>query len=165
MVISTRDWFTSRQTKEIVGISYRQLDHWDRTGLVKPSRAEARGSGSRRRYSYGDLLELKIVKKLLDSGMSLKGIRRIFNYLRENLKSDIVTANLVIDGSSVVLVGNDEELIDLLQNGQGVLNVLPLSAVKKELDAAVIDLFPPELDAAERADDTGFQRSGAVGEA
>lgn len=135
--------FSGRKTAEVVGISYRQLDYWARTDLVTPSLAEARGSGSRRLYSYRDLLELKVIKTLLDSGLKLESVRRVFSYMREQLGEDISSANLVISGSTSVLVRSGEELIDVLQQGQGVLNVLALAGVKDEIDARILELRPP----------------------
>ena len=134
--------FSGKRTAEIVDITYRQLDYWARTDLVKPSLAQAKGSGSRREYSYRDLLELKVIKSLLDSGIRLEQVRKVFAYMRDQLGEDVASANLVIDGSNSVLVNTGEELIDLLQNGQGVLNVLPLARVKEEVDAAIVALFP-----------------------
>jgi DNA-binding transcriptional MerR regulator len=134
--------FSGRKTAEIVGISYRQLDYWARTDLVRPSLAEARGSGSRRLYSYRDLLELKVIKTLLDAGLKLESVRKVFTYMREQLGEDISSANLVISGNSSVLVRSGEELIDVLQQGQGVLNVLALAGVKDEIDARIVELRP-----------------------
>ncbi len=142
MTLDVNRGFSGKRTAEVVGITYRQLDYWARTDLIRPSLAEATGSGSRRQYSYNDLLELKVIKSLLDSGIRLEQVRKVFAYLRDNLGADVSTANLVIDGSTSVLVHTGEELIDLLQNGQGVLNVLPLAVVKEEVDAAIVDLFP-----------------------
>ena len=108
------------------GITYRQLDYWARTDLVRPSGTDASGSGSRREYTYRDLLELKVIKNLLDAGIKLESIRDVFAYMREHVDTDISSAHLVISGSSVVLC-NGEELIDVLRHGQGVLNILPMS--------------------------------------
>lgn len=134
--------FSGKRTAEVVGITYRQLDYWARTDLVRPSLADASGSGSRRQYSYRDLLELKVIKSLLDSGIRLEQVRKVFAYMRNHLGEDVASANLVIDGSNSVLVNTGEELIDLLQNGQGVLNVLPLAGVKDEVDARIVSLYP-----------------------
>ena len=134
--------FTGKRTAEIVGITYRQLDYWARTDLVRPSVTDAKGSGSRRRYSYQDLLELKVIKTLLDSGIRLEMVREAFSFLREQLGEDIASANLVINGSKSVVAHSGQELIDILQNGQGVLNILPLAGVKEEIDAAIIELRP-----------------------
>jgi len=134
--------FTGKRTAEIVGITYRQLDYWARTDLVRPSISDAKGSGSRRRYSYQDLLELKVIKTLLDAGIRLEMVREAFSFLREQLGEDIASANLVINGARSVVAHSGAELIDILQNGQGVLNVLPLAGVKEQIDAAIIELRP-----------------------
>jgi len=129
---------------QIVGITYRQLDYWARTDLVRPSIADASGSGSRRQYSYRDLLELRMIKNLLDAGIRLETVREVFANVRSYVGEDIVSANLVISGSTVVLCDGDE-LVDVVRRGQGVLNVLPLASVKTEIDqamAAVVDLSP-----------------------
>ena len=134
--------YSGQQAAEIVGITYRQLDYWARTNLVRPSLADAKGSGSRRRYSYRDLLELKAIKRLLDAGIKLEVVRDVFGYLRDNLGADITQANLVIQGTKSVLIQSDGELIDLVKQGQGVLNILPLGAVKQEIDARIHELRP-----------------------
>ena len=128
------DGFSGTQAAKVVGITYRQLDYWARTDLIRPSLSDASGSGSRRRYSYKDLLELRVIKTLLDAGIKLESVREVFNYLREHVGTDIASAHLVINGSSVVLARGDE-LIDVLKSGQGVLNVLSLAGVKGEVDA------------------------------
>ncbi len=135
--------FSGTTTAEVVGITYRQLDYWARTDLVRPSLNDARGSGSRRRYSYRDLLELKMIKKLLDAGIRLEQVREVFRNLRLQLDRDITGANVVISGTQVALCNDDGELIDLVRTGQGVLNVLSVAGVKEELDADLVDLRPP----------------------
>lgn len=136
---SLQEGFSGRQTAEVVGISYRQLDYWARTDLIRPSLTDASGSGSRRRYSYQDLLELRVIKTLLDAGIKLESVREVFNYLREHVTSDIASAHLVISGQTVVLAQGDE-LIDVVKQGQGVLNVLSLAGVKNDVDAQLIPL-------------------------
>ena len=133
------DAFSGKRAALVVGITYRQLDYWARTDLVRPSLADAAGSGSRRKYSYRDLLELKIIKNLLDAGIRLESVRLAFTELRQRVGLDIASAHLVISGSTVVLCRGDE-LIDLVQRGQGVLNILPLGGVKEQLDAAILDI-------------------------
>ena len=133
--------FSGTRTAQIVGISYRQLDYWARTNLIRPSLADASGSGSRRRYSYRDLLELKVVKKLIDAGIRLESVREVFAYLREHMNSDVASAHLVISGSDVLLC-EGEDLINVVQRGQGVLNVLPLAGVKEELDEGIVAIHP-----------------------
>lgn len=131
--------FSGKRAADIVGITYRQLDYWARTDLVRPSAVDATGSGSRRQYTYRDLLELKIVKKLRDAGIDLVNVRDVFAYLRDHVDSDITAAHLVINGDSVVLCQGDQ-LIDVLRGGQGVLNILPLAGVRDEVDATIVDL-------------------------
>lgn len=134
--------FSGTQAAKVVGITYRQLDYWARTNLIRPSLSDASGSGSRRRYSYKDLLELRVIKTLLDAGIKLESVRDVFDYMRQHLDTDIASAHLVINGNSVVLARGDE-LIDVLAKGQGVLNVLSLAGVKSEVDA---QLPPPGLE-------------------
>ena len=134
--------FSGTKTASIVGITYRQLDYWTRTGLVRPSLGDAAGSGSRREYSYRDLLELRMVKNLLDAGIKLEAVREVFSYLREHVESDIASAHIVIQGSSVVLCDGGE-LIDVVRKGQGVLNILAVASVKAEVDRQIDTLARP----------------------
>jgi DNA-binding transcriptional MerR regulator len=134
--------FGGKRAAEIAGISYRQLDYWARTDLIRPSGADANGSGSRRVYTYRDLLELRVVKQLLDAGIRLESVRRVFEYLRAHVDADIAAAHIVISGESVVLCQGDE-LVDVLRNGQGVLNVLPLALVKGDVDQSIERSSPP----------------------
>jgi DNA-binding transcriptional MerR regulator len=127
------------QVCSIVGITYRQLDYWARTDLLRPSVTEAKGSGTQRRYSYSDLLQLKVIKRLLDSGISLQSARRAIDCLRSS-GEDVASANLVIDEGRTVLARSGEEIIDLLKGGQGVLNIVPMAGVVSELRAAILKL-------------------------
>ena len=136
------DGYSGHRTAEIVGITYRQLDYWARTHLVRPSMTDAHGSGSRRRYSYRDLLKLRSIKALLDAGIRLQLVRDIFGYLEDALEEDVTQVNLVIQGTSVMVRRGDEEIVDLLRNGQGVLNILPLAGEKENLDAKILELYP-----------------------
>jgi DNA-binding transcriptional MerR regulator len=129
--------FRGPQVCSIVGITYRQLDYWARTDLVRPSLHDAAGSGTQRLYSYRDLVELKVVKSLLDAGVKLQTARKAIDYLREDLGDDWATANLVLDGTNSVLARTDDALIDLVRHGQGVLNIVPLAHVMEALDAGV----------------------------
>ena len=134
------------QVCSIVGITYRQLDYWARTGLLHPSISQAKGSGSQRVYSYADLLQLKVIKRLLDAGVSLQAARRAIECLRSS-GADLGSANLVINDQNSVLAQTDEVLIDLLKGGQTVLNiVLPLGGLVSELDSAITDLGLPAAD-------------------
>jgi DNA-binding transcriptional MerR regulator len=133
--------FSGTKAAQVVGITYRQLDYWARTDLVRPSLVDAAGSGSRRRYSYRDLLELRMIKKLLDAGVRLETVRDVFAYLRREIEGDISSAHVVIDGSTVLLCEGDE-LIDVVRRGQGVLQLLPVATVKSEIDEQIVALRP-----------------------
>ena len=128
------------QVCKLIGITYRQLDYWARTGLLRPSLADARGSGSKRLYSYRDVLELKVIKQLLDAGVSLQSARRAVDCLRQELATDVASAKLVLCGTRSVLARSNGEVVDLLAGGQGVFNIVPLSGVVEELDAAIVEL-------------------------
>ena len=134
--------YSAKRAAEIAGIAYRQLDYWARTDLVRPSLARATGSGSRRRYSYRDLLELAAVKSLLDAGIRLELVREVFTYLTQHLDEDVTRINLVISGSSVMVRTDGADLVELIRNGRGVLNILPLSGVKDLVDARIVELYP-----------------------
>ena len=134
--------FSGKKAAEIVGITYRPIDYWARTDLIRPSSCDAAGSGSRRIYSYRDLLELRVIKTLLDAGIKLESVRDVFKYLRNHVESEIAAAHIVISGQSVVLCQGDQ-LVDVLRNGQGVLNVLPLAGVKDQVDSQIVALARP----------------------
>ncbi|MEJ7845887.1 MAG: MerR family transcriptional regulator [Acidimicrobiales bacterium] len=140
--------FSGKRAAEVVGITYRQLDYWARTDLIRPSLADASGSGSRRKYAYRDLLELRIIKQLVDAGIKLEQVRGVFRQLRQLVGDDIAAANLVIDGASVALALDDGELIDLVNQGQGVLNILRVARCREEVDAAIVELRRDEPPAA-----------------
>ncbi len=142
MTSGSEEGFSGKQAAEVVGITYRQLDYWARTDLVRPALADAAGSGSRRLYSYRNLLELKAIKTLLDAGIRLESVREVFRYLRDNLGEDVTSVNLVISGKGSVLVRSGEEIVDLLRQGQGVLNILPLAGVQDEVKAKIVELYP-----------------------
>ncbi|WP_419946092.1 MerR family transcriptional regulator [Candidatus Poriferisodalis sp.] len=141
---SPTDGFSGPHTAKLVGISYRQLDHWTTKGLIRSSLADAAGSGSRRRYSYSDLVELKIAKKMRDQGIDLKSIAKAFDYLRDQLGGDVSSANIVISGDDVLLVDEDQVLSLLRQGQAAMLTVLPVAGVRRELYADVVRLFPDE---------------------
>ncbi|AUM15083.1 MULTISPECIES: MerR family transcriptional regulator [Rhodococcus] len=130
---------------QIAGITYRQLDYWARTNLVVPSIRGAAGSGSQRLYSFKDILVLKIVKRLLDTGISLQNIRVAVDHLRERGVRDLAKITLFSDGTTVYECTSPEEVVDLLQGGQGVFGIA-VSGAMRELSGSIAD-FP-----AERAD-------------
>ena len=145
----TEQGFTGSKTASIVGITYRQLDYWARTDLVRPSLADAAGSGSRRKYSYQDLLELRVIKSLLDAGIKLESVRKAFAYMREHMDTDIAAAHLVLSGGDVMICDGGE-LVDVMNRaGQGVLvNVLALGGVKSSLDSQIRSLDEADASAA-----------------
>jgi DNA-binding transcriptional MerR regulator len=106
-----------------VGISYRQLDYWARTSLVVPSVRDATGSGTQRLYSFRDLVVLKVVKRLLDAGVSLQNIRKVIEALRSRGVADLAGITLISDGTTVYECRSPEEVVDLLQGGQGVFGI------------------------------------------
>ncbi|MGQ0824740.1 MAG: MerR family transcriptional regulator [Actinomycetota bacterium] len=130
------------QVCTIVGITYRQLDYWARTDLVRPSVCDANGSGTQRLYSYRDLVELKVVKRLLDGGIALQSARKAIEYLRTQLGADLASAHLVIAGANTVLAQTNDQIVDLLRAGQGVLNVVPLGPVVDDLAEQLVRVTP-----------------------
>ena len=129
---------------KIVGITYRQLDYWARTDLVRPSICDANGSGTQRLYSYRDLVELKVIKRLLDADISLQAARKAIEYLRTELGTDLASAHLVLDGANTVLVQTGDQIVDLLRSGQGVLNIVPLGPVVTDLEHELDNVEPEE---------------------
>lgn len=127
---------------QVAGITYRQLDYWARTNLVRPSIRGAKGSGSQRLYSFKDILVLKIVKGLLDTGISLQNIRLAVDKLRDRGVNDIAEITLVSDGVTVYECRSSEEIIDLLNGGQGVFGIA-VPQIMKEL-TGTISAFPSE---------------------
>ncbi|MGD7001346.1 MerR family transcriptional regulator [Corynebacterium halotolerans] len=127
---------------QVTGITYRQLDYWARTDLVKPSIRGAKGSGSQRLYSFRDILVLKIVKRLLDTGISLQNIRLAVDKLRDHGVNDLAEITLVSDGTTVYECRSNEEVIDLLGGGQGVFGIA-VPGIVKEL-TGTISSFPSE---------------------
>jgi DNA-binding transcriptional MerR regulator len=121
------------------GISYRQLDYWARTGLVEPTIRGAAGSGSQRLYGFRDILVLKLVKRLLDTGISLQQIRIAVNQLREAGISDLAQTTLMSDGASVYLCTSNDEVIDLVSRGQGVFGIA-VGKVLREVESSLVEL-------------------------
>lgn len=128
------------------GITYRQLDYWARTGLVTPSVRSAGGSGTHRLYSFRDILVLKVVKRLLDTGVSLQQIRTAVEHLRERGVEDLAQITLMSDGASVYECSTADEVIDLVQGGQGVFGIA-VGRVWREVEGTLAEM------PTERADD------------
>lgn len=121
------------------GITYRQLDYWARTGLVEPSVRAAHGSGSQRLYGFRDILVLRVVKKLLDTGISLQQIRAAVNHLRDRGTDDLARLTLMSDGASVYECTSPDQVVDLLAGGQGVFGIA-LGRIWQEVDGSLADL-------------------------
>lgn len=143
------------QACKIVGITYRQLDYWTRTGLVIPSLQEAKGSGTQRLYSFNDLLQLKVVKSLTDAGASLQKVRQAIDYVREHLVDDWSGVTIVTDGDGVYACTSDAEVVDLLRSGQGVLGaVVAVGKVRDQLAGTLRELRPAVGDVGYGSPDT-----------
>jgi DNA-binding transcriptional MerR regulator len=121
------------------GITYRQLDYWARTGLVEPSIRAATGSGSQRLYGFRDILVLKVVKRLLDTGISLQQIRAAVQHMRGRGTADLAQVTLMSDGVSVYECTSPDEVVDLLQGGQGVFGIA-LGRVWQEVEGSLAEL-------------------------
>ena len=125
------------------GISYRQLDYWARTSLVEPSIRNASGSGTSRLYSFRDILVLKIVKRLLDTGISLQNVRSAVEHLRARGTNDLATLTLMSDGASIYECASADDVIDLLAGGQGVFGIA-IGTVWREVEGTLAQI-PSEL--------------------
>jgi DNA-binding transcriptional MerR regulator len=139
------------------GITYRQLDYWARTGLIEPSVRGASGSGSQRLYSFRDILILKVIKRLLDAGISLQQIRTAVTHLRERGTDDLTRVTLMSDGASVYECTSNDEVIDLLQGGQGVFGIA-IGGVWREIEGTLSAL------PSERADEAEGETAPAAGD-
>jgi DNA-binding transcriptional MerR regulator len=120
---------------KIVGISYRQLDYWTTTGLITPSVRDAEGSGSQRLYAFEDIVQLRVIKSLLDAGVSLQRIRAALEFVRER-GLDMRNLTLLADGSNVYALDDSQEIIDLLGRGQGVF-AIAVAPVYEAVEAEV----------------------------
>src|SRR6202041_28597 len=123
----------------VAGITYRRLDYWARTGLVEPTVRAATGSGSQRLYGFRAILVLKVVKRLLDTGISLQQIRAAVDHLRQQGTTDLAQVTLMSDGVSVYECTSPDEVVDLLQGGQGVFGIA-LGRVWREVEGTLADL-------------------------
>jgi len=123
---------------KVVGISYRQLDYWTTTDLIRASVRDAGGSGTQRLYGFDDIVQLKLIKRLLDTGISLKRIRSAIDFIRDRGLS-LQDITLVSDGAGVYALDDQRDLIDLVQKGQGVF-AIAVSPVYAETEAQVTEL-------------------------
>jgi DNA-binding transcriptional MerR regulator len=142
--------YRAPQVCSLVGITYRQLDYWARTGLITPSLQRAAGSGSQRLYAFPDIVQLKVVKRLLDAGMSLKKIRRAMDILRAELASETPLSNVTLlsDGKTIYAAHSPSEVVDVFRGGQGVFGIA-VGPVQEELVGEIHRLFPDRTISAE----------------
>jgi DNA-binding transcriptional MerR regulator len=136
--------YRAPQVCKIVGITYRQLDYWARTGLLKPSIRTAKGSGSQRLYSFGDVVQLRVVKRLLDAGMSLNKIRQAMEILRERMDDaadPLADVTLLSDGKTIYAAHSADEVFDVFRRGQGVFGIA-IGPIQAELEGEIHRLFP-----------------------
>ncbi len=140
------------------GITYRQLDYWARTDLVLPSIRTASGSGSQRLYSFKDILVLKVVKRLLDAGVSLHNIRLAVDALRTRGVDDLAQLTLLSDGTTVYECTSTEEVVDLLRGGQGVFGIA-VSGALRELRGSLSQLPAERADGVDESSVTGSPAS------
>lgn len=135
--------FRSPQVCAVVGITYRQLDYWDRTGLLGPSMQEASGSGTQRLYTFRDIVTLRVVKRLKDAGTSLHKIRTAFEQLEAEVGQDWREQDITLlsDGTTIYAARSPEQVVDLLKRGQGVFGIA-VRPVHDEVRGEILKLFP-----------------------
>ncbi|WP_329469854.1 MerR family transcriptional regulator [Streptomyces sp. NBC_01723] len=149
------------------GITYRQLDYWARTGLVEPSVRPAHGSGTQRLYSFRDVVVLKIVKRFLDTGVSLQNIRTAVQHLRERGFRDLERMTMMSDGATVYECTSPDEVHALLQGGQGIFGIA-VGVVWRDVESALSQLHGERIDTGETlvghnpADELARRRNRAV---
>jgi DNA-binding transcriptional MerR regulator len=152
-----KKFYSSREVCNIVDLSYRQLDYYDRTGIVKPSVNNALGYGSRRIYSFDDLLKLKVIKRLLEAGVSLQKVRKAKKYIEENTgrENGLLDVTLISDGDSVYACNSDKDIVDTLKSGQGVFGIA-LGKVYEDLRGDIDRHYkiPGNIGASETGDST-----------
>ncbi len=146
---------------KLVGITYRQLDYWARTDLLTPSVRGAHGSGSQRLYSFTDIVQLKVIKSLLDAGMSLKKIRQAITILAEQVESNtpLTDVTLLSDGSTIYAAHSADEVVDIFARGQGVFGIA-VGPVESELEAELHQLDEAAGESAAAQDDSQLAAEG-----
>ena len=143
--------FRGKVAERMAGITYRQLDYWARTGLVEPSIQPAAGSGTQRLYSFTDIVHLKLIKGLLDTGVSLQKVRRAIDYIRHELNVPLEQVlTLASDGKTVYAATSPDEIMDLLSGGQGVF-AIAVGKVYEELQGTIAEFRKPSDDDEEEA--------------
>lgn len=153
--LDPREGYRGAVAARAAGITYRQLDYWARTGLVEPTVRGAQGSGSARLYSFRDVLVLKLVKRLLETGISLQKIRTAVEQLSEIGVVDLAQTTLMSDGASVYLCTSNDQVIDLVHRGQGVFGI-SVGQVYREVESTLVDF---EGEAADPMDELAARRA------
>ena len=153
--------YQARVAMTAAGITYRQLDYWARTGLVEPTVRDAAGSGNQRLYSFRDMLLLKVVKRLLDAGVSLQNIRAATTYLRARSAETLADITLMSDGASVYECTSNDEVIDLVRQGQGVFGIA-VGQVWRELAGTLTDLPAAPAHNAVAVDELAVRRARRI---
>ena len=143
------------------GITYRQLDYWARTGLVTPGIRSAGGSGTQRLYSFRDILMLRVVKNLLDAGISLQQIRRAIDHLRSRGDENLTGITLMSDGVSVYECTSEHEVLDLLRGGQGMF-AITLDGIVRDLEGSLTELPTERTDLTDGDDELARRRRRAA---
>ena len=143
--------YTGPEVCKITGISYRQLDHWTSTSLINASIRNIKGSGFHRLYSFNDIVLVKLVNKLRDAGISLQKIRVALENVSKLLgkKKNVTDVSIFSDGSSIYILTENDQMIDLLRKGQAVFGI-SLGPVQTETEAEVFSLFPEKISAENR---------------
>ncbi len=131
--------FRGQSACKAAGITYRQLDYWARTGLVTPEVRAATGSGSQRLYSFRDILILKVIKNLIDAGISLQQIRKAIEHLRARGVEDITQVTLMSDGATIYECVSPDEVVDLIRGGQGMF-AIALGGVWRDLEGTLLEM-------------------------
>jgi DNA-binding transcriptional MerR regulator len=134
MATTTENGYRAPEVVKLVGVTYRQLDYWARTGLVKPSVRDASGSGTQRLYGFQDLVLLRSIKNLLETGVTLQKIRKAVDYLRLHLGEAPQEMTLMSDGRNIYAAKSTDEIIDLMQQGQGTMFTLQVDRVWTDLE-------------------------------
>ena len=147
---SEQEGYRAPQVCHLIGITYRQLDYWARTDLLKPSLRAASGSGTQRLYSFTDLVQLKVIKRLLDTGINLPKIRKAIEWLSSDMAIDhpLRDATLLSDGNDIWTSDNSDEthhyLMDILKKGQGVF-AIAVGQVQRDLEGESLKFFPTRV--------------------
>ena len=140
--------YTGPEVCKITGITYRQLDHWTTSSLINASIRNLKGSGFHRIYSFQDIIQIKMVNKLREAGVSLQKIRIALKNIQKVLGDDISISDVSVfsDGKSIYVISDNDQMIDLLKKGQAVFGI-SLGPVHSEAEAKIFSLYPDKVSA------------------